>query len=306
MGPSALKLVLVWVLRIAVVAVPLLTLALIAYPQEMVIVWLALTNQPAEPCTPMTTLRGLKKKLDIDRKYKECHSAAKLIRREGDLALWSIPHGSFWINAGEEEPLCVMAAQQMAGYYGDIPQGGVVMDVGAHVGLFVRTALLAGAGKIVAIEPAPDNLECLRRNFAEEIRAGRVIVYPKGAWDKESTLKMHRVKGNSGGDSVVLQIGPGDTVDVPLTTIDAMVADLKLPRVDMVKIDIKGAERQAIAGSKETLKRWRPRLAIASEHLGDDNVVLPRLVRGMEPQYTVRCGACFDIGARKPELLLFQ
>jgi len=117
---------------------------------------------------------------------------------------------------------------------------------------------------------------------------------------------MHRVKGNSGGDSVVLEIGPGDTVDVPLTTIDAIVAELKLPRVDMVKLDIKGAERQALTGAKETLRRSRPRLALASEHLDDDNVELPRLVRSIVPQYSVRCGVCFEKGAIKPELLLFE
>ena len=68
----------------------------------------------------------------------------------------------------------------------------------------VTKAAASGARTIVAVEPAPDNIECLRRNFADEIRAGRVIVYPKGAWDKESTLRLHRVKGNSGGNSVVL------------------------------------------------------------------------------------------------------
>ena len=296
----------VWLFRIAILAVPALTLSLLVYPRESVIVWLALTQKPATPCTAMTAWRGLRMKLDVARSYQQCRSGARLVRRDGDYALWDIPHGQFWILAGEEGPLCAMAGQQMAAYYGDVPADGVVLDIGAHVGLFVRTALNAGARTVVAVEPAPDNLECLRRNFPAEIAAGRVVVVPKGAWDKDATLKLHRVKGNSGGDSVVLEIGPGDTVDVPLTTIDAIVSELKPPRVDMVKLDIKGAERQAIAGSKETLKRWRPRLAMAAEHLSDDNIVLPQLVRGIAPLYSVRCGACFDMGALKPELLLFE
>ena len=58
--------------------------------------------------------------------------------------------------------------------------GDVVLDCGANIGVFVRESLDAGAKTVVAIEPAPENIECLRRNFKDEIAAGRVIVYPEG------------------------------------------------------------------------------------------------------------------------------
>jgi hypothetical protein len=59
---------------------------------------------------------------------------------------------------------------------------------GAHIGVYIREALSLGAKLVVAVEPALENLECLRRNFATEIAAGRVIVYPKGVWDREEVL----------------------------------------------------------------------------------------------------------------------
>ena len=49
----------------------------------------------------------------------------------------------------------------------------MVLDGGAHVGVYVREALDRGARLVVAIEPAPANVECLRRNFPEEIADGR-------------------------------------------------------------------------------------------------------------------------------------
>jgi len=51
---------------------------------------------------------------------------------------------------------------------------------GANIGVFTRKALWAGASKVIAIEPGPENLECLRRNFPAEIADGRVVLYPKG------------------------------------------------------------------------------------------------------------------------------
>ena len=62
------------------------------------------------------------------------------------------------------------------------------------MGLYAKTALASGAKLVVAIEPAPENIECLRRNLAQEIAAGRVIVYPKGVWDKDDTLALHNAR----------------------------------------------------------------------------------------------------------------
>jgi FkbM family methyltransferase len=61
----------------------------------------------------------------------------------------------------------------------------VVLDVGANVGTDTKSALAAGAAVVVAIEPEPVTLECLRRNLAAEIREKWVAIVPKGAWDKE-------------------------------------------------------------------------------------------------------------------------
>ncbi len=70
-----------------------------------------------------------------------------------------------------------------------VRQGDVVIDCGAHIGVFTHMAVKASAGTVVAVEPAPTNLECLRRNFAQEIVAGRVVVISKGVWSQKTTLR---------------------------------------------------------------------------------------------------------------------
>jgi predicted RNA methylase len=61
-----------------------------------------------------------------------------------------------------------------------VPAGAVVLDCGAHVGVYTRRALNEGAAKVIAIEPVPQTVECLRRTFRREIAEGRVVVYQKG------------------------------------------------------------------------------------------------------------------------------
>ena len=72
---------------------------------------------------------------------------------------------------------------------------------------------------------------------------------------------------------------------MPLTTIDRIVAELDLPRVDYIKLDIEGAESNAIRGASKTLEKFRPRMAIASYHNDDDLEVIPATVLGFQPQY---------------------
>ena len=72
--------------------------------------------------------------------------------------------------------------QRIYGAPGDrgVHPGDVVFDCGAHVGTYTRESLKAGARLVVAIEPAPDNLEYLRRNLAKEIAAGQGSWFQRG------------------------------------------------------------------------------------------------------------------------------
>src|SRR5260370_38297253 len=105
--------------------------------------------------------------------------------------------------------MVTLLAEEGHGIYG-VPgergghPGDVVFDCGAHVGTYTREALKAGAKLVVAIEPAPDNLACLRRNPAEEVAPGQVIVVPKGGWDQSGQLTFHVDKANSAGESFVV------------------------------------------------------------------------------------------------------
>ena len=180
------------------------------------------------------------------------------------------------------------------------------MDCGAHVGVFTQSALDRGAAKVIAIEPEPVNLECLRRNLAREIAAGRVIVVPKGAWSSEKTITLFLGIDNSGMNTMIEGAG-GDAMEVPVTTIDNLVRSLHLPRVDYIKMDIEGAEREALAGAIETLRQFRPRLMIDSYHRAGDMQVLPTIIRRAHGDYSMSCGPCeFGLHGFLPHVVFYE
>jgi FkbM family methyltransferase len=226
--------------------------------------------------------------------------------------LWDTPRGRYWIPARNDETLTDNLAEQATKVYGDAEQGvhagDVVLDCGANIGVFTREALTDGARLVVSIEPAPENVECLRRNFADEIGKGRVIVVPKGVWDRDDILTLRVDAGNSARNSFVGSFGPAkQEVKVPLTTIDALMTELKLDRADFIKMDIEGAEKQALRGARNTLARFHPRMAIAMEHLADDPVRIPEVVFAEWPAYRIDCGDCIDeITKARPDVLFFR
>ena len=190
-----------------------------------------------------------------------------------------------------------------------VRKGDIVLDCGAHVGVFTRQALDLGAEKVVAIDPDPTQVECLRRNFEEEIASGRVVVAPKGLWSSEGSMSLHVGVLNSGISSLVIERG-GEDVEVALTTIDQLVSDLRLPRVDYIKLDIEGAEREALRGARRTLANHRPRILLESYHRHDDLEVLPRIIAEAQPDYKLGCGPCepseeFD-GRLVPHYVYFE
>jgi FkbM family methyltransferase len=288
------------------------------YPQQSAAAWLSLSGQSPHCSlslawrTPQQAQQQVQVKDDFIQRLS-------LGQRDQHFERWDLSAGSslqarsFWMPEGNRWILPFNLAEQArdiydtAGEWGIRP-GDVVLDCGAHVGSFTHTALARGASKVIAIELSPRNVECLRRNFASEIADGRVIVYPKGVWNVEDTLLLRQTDANSAADTVVMQQpGASDGERVPLTRIDTLVQELALPRVDFIKMDIEGAEVPALDGAINTLKRWKPRLALAAYHKADDPETLPAAARRAVPEYRLRCASCIlDEAGLRPEVLLLS
>jgi FkbM family methyltransferase len=242
-------------------------------------------------------------------------ATSKTIATDGELEQWQTPSGNFWTPSRSKFGLPFHLAEQQMDIYGDqefgVRQGDVVLDCGANVGAFTRKALDRGARTVVAIEPAPENLECLRRTFKDEAEAGRVIIYPKGVWDKDDVLTLHLHEHNSAADSFLIKDEHANdrTVQAPLTTIDKLVGELKLERVDFIKMDIEGAEPNALKGGRGTLAKFHPRLAMSVYHEPTHPQVIPQLIREAWSGYRMECGPCALVKEQnriRPDIMYFQ
>jgi len=265
-------------------------------PARLFVLWMAGRSPECPLPKALRAFENLRRYWNDSRAIR---NSSRLLQKDpSGFHLWETPRGRFWIPSGSDEVLPVLLAEQQNNIYGSGDQavraGDTVLDVGANVGVFTRTALSAGASLVVLIEPAPENVECLRRNYAAEIVAGRVVVVPKGVWNKEDVLTMYVDPANSAADNLFAKRKGSYERKVPLTTIDDIVAELKLAKVTYVKIDVEGAEQQALEGAQHTLARWRPRLSIAVDNVPDDPVKVPALVRKAWPGYRMACGPCRD------------
>jgi FkbM family methyltransferase len=178
--------------------------------------------------------------------------------------------------------------------------GDIVLDAGGHLGESTLRALELGASRVVTFEPNPDNVKALRKNLAAPIGDGRVVVIEKGVYDRVGMLHF-----DQGADSASGEFEEGSGEALPITTIDRVVADLQVSRVDFIKMDIEGSEVPALRGAAETLKRFKPRVAIGTYHKHGDLAEVEQAVLTTRPDYQVKPARCLPYGASVFPLLLF-
>ncbi len=149
-------------------------------------------------------------------------------------------------------------------------------------------------GKVFCFEINPDNLAILERNLAlNRHLADRVIVERKALWEKSGQTLGFKPYGpgtslfNSGpsGPVSLLQSDESGSVKVSTISIDDFVQERGIKKVDYIKMDIEGSELAALHGAEKTLRRFRPRLAIALYHREDDFIAIPSYLNELDLQY---------------------
>ena len=250
-------------------------------------VWLV--SSKGSQCNLFETISTVAFERERAKAMHRLHTSARTVGLDGELRLLDIPGArQVWV-------LKQIDVGRILGVFGEeladeyrlsayMRPGDIVLDVGADFGSVTSQALQLGAQRVIAIEIAPQKWPCLNRTFAKEIAEGRVTVVQAGAWDRESVLELD-------DDSLVMSRGTTKQ-KVRVTTIDQIVSELHLPRVDFITMDIEGSEKAALRGAAGTLRKFKPRMAISSEHLGDDVVAIPQTVHAILPDYEVICGRC--------------
>lgn len=167
--------------------------------------------------------------------------------------------------------------------YGDvvINKDDVVIDAGANIGLFACYAAFRGC-KVYACEPDKTAQSYLRKQ-RDLYKEGLINIVNYALADKKG--KLNFVEDENSAVSALTTDNKGILVDA--ISIDELVKELGLERVDYIKADIEGAERYMLMGAKNVLRKFGPKLSICTYHLKDDPEVLEKIIKEANPKYKV-------------------
>ncbi|WP_024851377.1 FkbM family methyltransferase [Hydrogenovibrio kuenenii] len=162
------------------------------------------------------------------------------------------------------------------------------VDAGAYIGDTVASAstVFRQTGKpidyIASFEPDLENIERLSDEIERQKELSpeaKYFVYTSGVWSENSILTFSN-EGNS-SSSITTESTQSD-ISIAVNSLDSVLFGAA---PNYIKMDIEGAEENAILGAKKMIQTYRPALAICIYHKPEDLWELPLLVHSIEPSY---------------------
>lgn len=138
--------------------------------------------------------------------------------------------------------------------------GDAFVDVGANIGYFTLLAasLVGPSGSVIAFEPNPNNCDLLRRSLAQN-NSTNVRLHQNAV--AESPQRILLTDGGADSNGRILRADEMAGREGYLASVDAVTLDDALqhtPRIDVIKMDIEGAEPRAWLGMQQVLRAHRP------------------------------------------------
>jgi len=184
-----------------------------------------------------------------------------------------------------------------------VKEGDIVIDAG---GCFGDTALyfaheVGETGHVYTIEFIPSNLEIMSKNInLNETLQNHITIVKHPLWNDSNTSLYYKDQGAASFVSFSEESGVTDKVST--ITIDNLVIEQKLHKLDFIKMDIEGAEMNALKGAIHSITTFRPTLAIAIYHQISDFVNVMKFINDLNLGYQFYLGH-YTINAQ--ETILF-
>jgi FkbM family methyltransferase len=200
----------------------------------------------------VVVLAGIKSWIKYDPNLSNYLLRPVVVGRDGFRWLWrphSDDHAAWW---NERERFLLP--------YFVVRKEGVFVDIGAHVGKY-SVRLAKRCKWVYSFEPNPINREALEANVKLN-GEGNVTILPYACWSTDSIR--HLTLKRSGSRLYAGKVP--DTIEVKTVPMDQVVSESE--EVELIKIDVEGAEYPVIQGMRRTLAKWKPRLIIEVHQWG--------------------------------------
>ncbi len=167
--------------------------------------------------------------------------------------------------------------------------GWVVYDIGAHHGYFslLMSKIIGKGGYCFAFEPLPENYDCIEKTIQANSLTN-ITVEQLAVSNHSNQKELHTIPQESAKSRFVNNIAPGEaykfskTVIVKTTSLDIYFKNCGITRIDMIKIDVEGAESQVIAGAQSILNNFKPILIMEIHDCGKDDLARHPIVIDLE------------------------
>lgn len=173
-----------------------------------------------------------------------------------------------------------------------LSQHETVVDCGAFTGDTLKTFAekVETFNHYYAWEPDPNRFDELNQRMKEVSFKGKVTHVPFGAFDEKKKLYFDNTVAASG--KVVKDLKENsDCICICVERIDNFTK--KNEQVSLIKMDIEGSELQALKGAENTIKNYKPKLAICVYHKREDLFTIPQYIKGLVPEYKLFLRAHF-------------
>jgi len=162
----------------------------------------------------------------------------------------------------------------------------VVLDIGANMGIFSLLAMKRGVKMVYAFEPLKHALSHLNANIVSNNYENKIIPVPYALSNKSGAVSFIENKDNMGA-SRITDNDTESTCTINCLTLDEWIHENNIPKIDFIKADIEGSERDMLTGARNVIKRDHPRLAICTYHLRDDPKVIRDIILSIDPTYKI-------------------
>lgn len=170
-----------------------------------------------------------------------------------------------------------------------ISKGDFIIDAGANIGLFsiFASQITGNNGKVFAFEPVEDTIFFLNKNIkTNNIKNIQQVPYAIG--DSEENITFYINKKCLVQSSSEIPRDYTNIQKIKQTTLDSFIkSNQNIHKIDFIKVDIEGAERKFLDGAKNTIQKYKPKIAICIYHLPDDPEIIEQKIRSFVPEYKI-------------------
>lgn len=181
-----------------------------------------------------------------------------------------------------------------------VEPGEVFIDCGAYIGDTAVWAYQNQAAQVYCLDPCPVHWNALKENLQDNNFPA--LVYPVAVGNQNTSMHFVFREGGTAGAKLIensqvqsyqhyIQTHPTDTIrlaEVQCVRLDDWFAQNNITPT-YIKMDIEGAELDALKGCAETIKKLKPKLAICLYHKKEDMWTIPRYIKSLVPEYKFYC-----------------